>query len=269
MFANKLTISKNTFEENNLNFRQKGRLRFQKLTEAENNGLLQKASTRREVALIAGFTEEETANGKRGYSWVSNLIQKGRLKETPFDIARDGVYGNEYHIVSSPDYSNSKATKVKVRMAKKGKMSSREKGKIQYDKLCELYEQGALKRVPSRLKLGRLAGYEGPNHKCVGWVNNMLVRGYIDEKLISLPNGTITREYSITDKKPEYNLAKARIEKRRKPQPIEETVELPNAVETTGTPIKIEVSKGDMVVKMELFNDKEAVELVKQLLKGE
>lgn len=271
MFANKLTISKQTLNKNTLNLRQKGRLRFEKLIEAENNGTLQRASTRKELALIAGFTDEETENGKKGYSWVSNLIQRGYIKETPFDFAADGVYGNEYHVVSSPDYANERAANANARIAASanGKLSIRAKGKMQYDKLCELYKQGALKNISSRLELSELVGCEGPKGKRISWVSNMLARGYLKEIKTTLYDGSIMREYVVTSKKPEYDLAKAR--KARKNNTQCEIKEQPQAIEEVAkqTPIKIEVSKGDMVIKIEMFDCKEAVELAKQLLKGE
>jgi hypothetical protein len=87
-----------------LNRRESGKLRFEKLLEAEKNGHLQVARNRGEVALLCGYSPEECACGKRGYSWVSCQVQRGKLSEVVLN--EDGHFGMEYHVVSIPDYNN-------------------------------------------------------------------------------------------------------------------------------------------------------------------
>ena len=87
-----------------LNKRESGKLRFEKLVEAEKNGHLQAARNREDVALLCGYSPEECACGKRGYSWVSCQVQRGKLSEVMLN--EDGHFGMEYHVVSIPDYNN-------------------------------------------------------------------------------------------------------------------------------------------------------------------
>ena len=104
MEISRLTFTKETKEkmEKGLNRREAGRLRFERLKEAEEEGLLANVSTRIGVAKLAGFTDERY---KTGYSWVSNLVTRGHLSETirGFDEHNKATY--EYHIIDNPTYT--------------------------------------------------------------------------------------------------------------------------------------------------------------------
>lgn len=103
MEVSRLTFTKETKDKisKGLNRRQQGKLRFEKLKEAEENGLLQKAKTRIEVAQLAGFTREQY---KTGYSWVSNMLIRKHLIERISGIGMNGRAEYEYHLGSDPDY---------------------------------------------------------------------------------------------------------------------------------------------------------------------
>lgn len=117
MEVSRLTFTKETKDKisKGLNRRQQGKLRFEKLKEAEENGLLQKAKTRIEVAQLAGFTREQY---KTGYSWVSNMLIRKHLIERISGIGMNGRAEYEYHLGSDPDYSNHKAAKARAKIDK-------------------------------------------------------------------------------------------------------------------------------------------------------
>lgn len=104
MFASRLTISEETKDkaEKPLTVRAKGRVMFARLQELDANGTLSKAETRADVARLVGYTEERA---KAGYSWVSNLISRGHLRETVLEWTPSGKMVAEYHTTGSmPDY---------------------------------------------------------------------------------------------------------------------------------------------------------------------
>lgn len=84
-----------------------GKLRWNRLVEADKDGALQKATKRSDVAKIAGIM-----NYKNGYTWVASMIRQGVIKETitGYEHGR-AVY--EFHIGMPLEYRsgrrNSKA----------------------------------------------------------------------------------------------------------------------------------------------------------------
>ena len=77
----RVDVSKETLDraQKPLSTRERGRLRYEKLVKAADEGVLTKATNRFEVANLAGYTEYE--NSSQGYSWVSNLLHRGCLIE--------------------------------------------------------------------------------------------------------------------------------------------------------------------------------------------
>lgn len=100
------------FKLNKDNRRKEGEIHFKKLMDAEERGLLSKIGSRQEMALLAGYSAEESKRGKRGYSWVSTLIHRGYIKESEFGVKSNGELGYDYEIIKMPDYTNGKASKV-------------------------------------------------------------------------------------------------------------------------------------------------------------
>lgn len=117
MEVSRLTFTKDTKNKmaKGLNRRQQGKLRFERLKEAEENGLLQKAKTRTEVAELAGFTREQY---KTGYSWVTNMLIRKHLIERISGMGINGRAEYEYHLGSEPDYSNRGAAKARAKINK-------------------------------------------------------------------------------------------------------------------------------------------------------
>ena len=100
MLASNVIISEETRKKNQLNKREQGRLRFQRLQELEQSGELSNASTRGELAELAGYPRESNT----GVSWVNNMIRRGYIKETIMGTDKGKVL-KEFHLTSKiPDY---------------------------------------------------------------------------------------------------------------------------------------------------------------------
>lgn len=83
-----------------LSVRQRGKLLFSRLQELDDSGMLSKAKSRADVAAMVGYTTERA---RAGYSWVSNLINRGNLRETILELSPSGKMVAEYHVIKSPD----------------------------------------------------------------------------------------------------------------------------------------------------------------------
>lgn len=118
MFANRLTISEETRKKNQLNKRQQGRLRYQRLQELEQSGALSTASTRNELAEMLGYPR----GSKTGISWVNNMVHRGYIKEY-ITGAEKGKVMKEFHLTSkTPDYDFAQA-KAKHKAVRENKVA--------------------------------------------------------------------------------------------------------------------------------------------------
>ena len=108
MEISRLTFTKETKEkmEKELNGFQKGKLRWEKLKEADREGRLSLAKNRYELSNLAGFASNEA---KRGYQWIAARISKGQIKETIHQLGTNGKMEYEYHLGEEPDYDHKKA----------------------------------------------------------------------------------------------------------------------------------------------------------------
>lgn len=75
--------------------REIGKLRWQKIVEAEKRGELQFCGTRKDVAVLAGYDKES----KAGVMWVRNMINRGHLTETLAEAK--GIYSTYYYSTGS------------------------------------------------------------------------------------------------------------------------------------------------------------------------
>lgn len=117
MLASNVIISEETRKKNQLNKRQQGKLRYQRLQELEQSGALSNASTRNELAQMLGFGSGE----KRGISWVNNMVNRGYIKEYIAGTEKGKVM-KEFHLTSkAPDYDFSQA-KAKNKAIKENKV---------------------------------------------------------------------------------------------------------------------------------------------------
>ena len=101
---------------------KKGKLRWNKLKELEADGKLMSARNRQDIIGMMGLSKGYGAP----YTWVSNMISKGYIKEvlTGFDKTQRPEY--EYHLVGQPNYSyKDRAEKTKATKEKKKAMESK------------------------------------------------------------------------------------------------------------------------------------------------
>lgn len=163
-------------------------------------------------------------------------------------------------------------------------MSVRAKGKVLFARLEELDKDGTLSKAQSRADVAGLVGYPRERAKVgYSWVSNLIDRGHLSETVREFtPGGIAVCEYHLTDTRPDYGYEKHGRRKQRKeamaemaqeavrqqlvePSPILDSL----ATQTSVAATKVEISKGDIIIKLELCDTDKLLGLVKQLLKGE
>lgn len=107
MQVSRLTFTKETKDKMSkpLNRRERGELRWKKLKELDESGKLSSARVRTDITKMMGLGDGYGA----GYSWVSNMIRRGHLKETIYGTDKNGRVEFEYHVVGEPDYRSKNA----------------------------------------------------------------------------------------------------------------------------------------------------------------
>lgn len=111
MEVSKLTITKDTMKRaGKMTPRERGKLLFARLEEAERDGRLSKAKDRRDVAEIAGYERDSIS----GYNWVSTLVRRGNISETFRGWGKNGAREVEYHLAKRPSYEHREKKKKKA-----------------------------------------------------------------------------------------------------------------------------------------------------------
>lgn len=173
-------------------------------------------------------------------------------------------------------------------------MSVREKGKILFARLEELDNDGTLSKAKTRADVARLVGYSEERAKAgYAWVSNLIRRGHLSETIQEFtPSGKMVAEYHITGSAPDYGYEEAKRRKAKKKvgqelrrwqdkvaagqipqspvfQSYKET-EIPvDTPPSIVAPIKIEITRGDMTIKIEMDNHEEVSKLITTIMKGE
>ena len=80
-------MSKSKYQES----LKKNKIYFERLADMDSTGELAKYNTRSAVARAVGFTDR-----RKGYTWVCNAINRGRIKETVLEVVNGKKY-YEYH----------------------------------------------------------------------------------------------------------------------------------------------------------------------------
>lgn len=174
----------------------------------------------------------------------------------------------------------------KRRQTKKN-MTVREKGKVLFNRLKELDNDGTLSKAKSRADVARLVGYSEERAKAgYSWVSNLISRGHISETILEwTPSGKMVAEYHTTGSSPDYGYEEVNRRKAKKkvgqelrrwqdkvaagyiPQVYDDKQV---ASETTITiPTKIEITRGDMSIKVEMYDYEQASNLITTIMKGE
>ena len=90
--------------ETPINHFKRGELRWKRIEEKEADGTLSKARNRMDIVEMLGSERKYNAV----YTWVSNMITRGFIKETMFGLGSDGKMEYEYHTIKSPNFSPAK-----------------------------------------------------------------------------------------------------------------------------------------------------------------
>lgn len=151
-------------------------------------------------------------------------------------------------------------------------MSVREKGEILFARLQELEEDGTLSKAKSRADVARLVGYTEERAKAgYAWISNLIRRGHVSETIQEwTPSGKMVAEYHTTGSTPDYGYEEVNRRKRKKQaiaKVAEETIEREKVI--ANTPIKMEITKGDMTIKVELAEVEQATNLITTIMKGD
>lgn len=178
-------------------------------------------------------------------------------------------------------------TKAKMR---KG-LTTADIGRLRYEKLKDLEKSGQLSMIKTRKELSMAVGYREEDFLTKGssWVNRMIKRNYISETLLGFNDYTKAPEYEYhltgivpnftggrVKRKPMSTTRRTRwqdkvadgyIPEAPKPQVYDEKQ---IASETTIVlPIKIEITRGDMAIKIEMSDSEGASKLITAIMKGE
>lgn len=227
MEISKLFFSKETKDklEKKISPQHKGKLRWERLKEAEANGALQHAKKRVDLGKIVGINDYKTA-----YSWVSGLIGKGAIIEniTGFE---NGLPVHEYHLGKELGYSSGKGVRKRKKVGptatKNDVIALRKLGKVRWDELLKKAANGELDACTSRKDVAELGGYSATGEdrrKGYSWVANMIVRGHLIEERIGVTsNGRMVYRYSIGTQ-PQFELGRFRRSRVKKEKPVEEVI---------------------------------------------
>lgn len=176
-----------------------------------------------------------------------------------------------------------KETKDKM----KKEMSIREKGKVLFARLQELEADGTLSKAKTRADVARLVGYSEERAKAgYAWVSNLIRRGHVSETIQEwTPSGKMVAEYHTTGSMPDYgyeevkrrNAKKEKIasewtawQNKEASKQTKQWIEPPIVERATiNKPIRIELTRGDMTIKVEMENHEQASNLITTIMKGE
>lgn len=87
-----------------INHFKRGELRWKRIKEYEDDGTLSKARNRMDIVEMLGSERKYNAV----YTWVSNMITRGFIKETMTGVNNNGKMEYEYHTVRTPNFSPAK-----------------------------------------------------------------------------------------------------------------------------------------------------------------
>lgn len=106
MEISRLILTKETKEKMNepINHFKRGELRWKRIKEYEDDGTLSKARNRMDIVEMLGSERQYNAV----YTWVSNMITRGFMKETMTGVDNNGKMEYEYHTVRTPNFSPAK-----------------------------------------------------------------------------------------------------------------------------------------------------------------
>lgn len=167
----------------------------------------------------------------------------------------------------------------------KDKMNSnltpKQRGKLRWEKLVNMYEDGRLQAIKSRRELAEAVGFTR-EQRDVGysWVTNMITRGYMDEVHTGFDrNNKPEYQYFLTKKKPNYGphnkrtLNKADKGIEANPAKITEPVVLSRASDINievkpQENAQITITRGDITVTMNNVEPETLVKIIMGVING-
>lgn len=166
-------------------------------------------------------------------------------------------------------------------------INSNQRGRLRWEKLKEAGQRGTLQYAKNRYELANMAGFaDAQRTRGYQWVSGMIKRGHIQEVFEEVDKyGKFKYLYYLVSD-PDYDRKKARAawskkakqaRKNNTVKPIEiptEKVEEKVAVvvekpTASGSVYKLEFTRGDMSIKVELDDYDKVVGLIKTFMKGE
>lgn len=158
-------------------------------------------------------------------------------------------------------------------------MSVREKGKVLFARLQELDNDGTLSKAKSRADVAKLVGYTEERAKAgYAWVSNLIRRGHLTETIQEwTPSGRAVAEYHLAGSAPDYGYEEVNRRRAKKEKTASEVASEWTAWQnkeaskqtTINTPIKMEITKGDVVIKVEFTEVEQATNLITTIMRGE
>lgn len=153
-----------------------------------------------------------------------------------------------------------KETKAKLNK----KMSGVQKGQMLFDRLTMLDQTGTLSKAKNRREVATLMGYSSERmHAGYAWVSNLIKAKKLRETLVEIGPKGAEYEYHVVNL-PTKSSATVETSKAKAVDvpPVEPTAIADSA-------IKIEITKGDLSIKIELRELSQLESLVKTIIKGE
>ena len=182
--------------------------------------------------------------------------------------------------------------KKETKEAMKKDLSVRQRGRLLFARLQELDNDGTLSKAKSRADVATMVGYTEEQAKAgYSWVSNLIRRGHVSETIQEwTPSGKMIAEYHTTGSVPSYGYEEVSRRKAKKKAGQElrrwqdkvEAGYIPQAPEPQVydekqvasdtkivAPIKIEITRGDMTIRVEMDSHEEASKLITTIMKGE
>ena len=132
---------------------------------------------------------------------------------------------------------------------KQNQLSKRERGKLRYQRLVELDKSGEISRATTRNELAVMLGYPDKDKTGISWVNNLVNRGYLTERLVGRDGTHLQKEFHITSKRPDYDFKqlKASNKKMRAEKKAKEIM-VAEEIERREKEASLTITKGDITI---------------------
>ena len=137
-------------------------------------------------------------------------------------------------------------------------LTRRQAGKLRFNRLKELDDEGKLSAAKNRWDIASMVGLGGVKAG-YGWVSNLIGRGHITETLLgTAPNGKLEYEYHIV-REPSYNTHKGASPK------VENKVSVAK-VEATADKTKMVIKYKELVIEIDNVSEAIVTSVIAKLI---